>query len=98
MAVCSRSGSAMLSPIESESNSAANWNEKPILRRSSISSRSRSDVMSWPLTSTRPLSGSLSPLSSRRMVDLPAPESPMMQVIAPSTMSSERFCITILLP
>ena len=96
--VCSRRGNATFSPIVSESNSAENWKAKPIVWRSSIRSRSRISVISLPWTKTRPLSGFLSPLSRRRIVDLPAPESPMMQVIAPSTTSSERFCTMILGP
>ena len=87
-----------MSKIVSESKRAANWNEKPIERRKMISSRSGIALTSRSRTNTCPLSGFLSPLSSRRIVDFPAPESPMMQVIAPSTISSERFCKMIFGP
>ena len=96
--VCSRSGKATFSPIVNESKSAENWKANPIDRRSSISSRSRMSVISRSSTYTRPASGFLSPFRSRKMVDFPAPERPMMQVIAPSTTSSDRFCITIFDP
>ena len=41
-----------------------------------------------------PFVGRSRPLSNRRIVDFPAPDKPMMHVIAPSTMSSERCCMT----
>src|SRR5579875_2611866 len=88
--VCSRSGKATFSKMVRLSNSAANCNEKPIERRNSINSRGESVPMSFPSTITRPLSGLRRPLSKRKIVDFPAPERPMMQVIASSTMSSEQ--------
>ena len=40
-------------------------------------------LMSWPLSSTWPLSGSTSRLMSRSRVDLPEPEAPISAVICP---------------
>lgn len=61
----------MFSKIVRLSNSAANWNEKPIERRKSIKSRGDNVEMSTSWTMTRPLSGLRRPLRSRRIVDFP---------------------------
>ena len=55
----------------------------PTSRRRSRRSRPRAAVTSRPSTSTRPEDARSSPLTSRRSVDLPAPDRPITPVIPP---------------
>ena len=61
------------------------WNTMPILPRKKSKSRNGS----WPITSTLPEVGSISPAIRLNMVDLPQPVLPSTATISPLAMSSD---------
>ncbi len=65
---------ATFSKIVSESNSAENWNTKPIVARSAVSAGRRSSDTTCPSTATCPASGSSSPTTCLMATLLPVPE------------------------
>mmetsp|Transcript_1638 Transcript_1638/g.3606 ORF Transcript_1638/g.3606 Transcript_1638/m.3606 type:complete len:237 (-) Transcript_1638:364-1074(-) len=106
---CSYSLKPTFSLTVSESKSAPFWKTSPSCTKLSLkpdspcaaSASSSSDPApptSRPSTKMLPLSGAMSPVMSRRTVDLPVPDGPMMPTASPRLMVKETPFRTCLLP
>jgi hypothetical protein len=79
-----------LCQTDSESIRLYDWNTKPTRRRrASVRAGSRSRLISWPASSTCPLSGRSRPAAKCSRVDLPDPDGPITAQNVPAANATD---------